>query len=151
MRPYTPAVNDNHVSDALDPIGASLAPGRDRRRWAWATGVLATVLVVVALAGVARVWSRTSDLERQLTVARRDTRAANAAGIALARRVSDMEHTVAALPVGPVPAGDASVGDASARAIARDISDLKDCVNAYMDTIGTWSTDVRSRYTYDRC
>jgi len=139
-------VNPNDGLDARDPIGASDAPEPVGRRMAVVVGVVAGVLVIAALVGVAWVSSRTSELERELTVARHDARSAKAAGAAMSRRVAEIEATVATPPSGP-----ATAGDDSSAAVASDIRDLTDCVNAYMDTIGTWSTDVRSRYTYDRC
>jgi uncharacterized phage infection (PIP) family protein YhgE len=61
------------------------------------------------------------------------------AGMAnLGSRIDDLEYGLSLIASG-------------IKAVSSNVDDLASCVNDYMDTIGRWSGNVYSRYTYYTC
>lgn len=109
-------------SDAV-PASSGSSSARSRVLPRIVVGLVSVILIgLLVIAGA--LWSRTHDLERDVAAMQRSARIAKA-------------H--------PAPA----TGDAAG--IEVDISKFKTCVNDYMATIGKWSANVGSRYTYDFC
>jgi hypothetical protein len=141
------------VTNPTDPAasepeaGAAPAPERvGSTRWRSVVALSIVALVIVALgAGLATVWSRTSDLEDDLAAASRGARDATVAGRRLTARVDDLANAVGDLPDAPASTG------GGVNAVKSDIATFKKCVNLYMDTIGAWSSNVESRFDYTFC
>ncbi|MGZ4714085.1 MAG: hypothetical protein ACXV9S_14050 [Acidimicrobiia bacterium] len=133
--PTAPAAHDDE-----DRVGAA-----GPRRRAWIAGGLAVVLVAALVVGLAAEWSRTSDLETRLATATRGARQARVAGDRLSARIDKLATSVGDLPDAPAGA------DGGVAAVKRDITTFKQCVNDYMKTIGTWSTNVNNQYHYTFC
>lgn len=137
----------------------SIVYGRLMRYGSLQVGVMAVVVGLIAPA------CSDPGLEGEVSAVREQLEELSAAQQALDARVADIEATVRTLEIPADASQEISLLGSELRSLSGQIEevadqvsdnefaidDLQRCVNEYMDTIGSWSSNVNSRYTYYYC
>lgn len=121
------------------------SPDRKAPRAGTWLAVIAGLVIVALVASNAALWLRLQDSREEVSKVQRQVVAIDPAsdldcsntsgwGVPICAQLDDMQSQI----------DDAANLEGS-------ISDLTDCVNAYMDTIGRWSYNINSHYTYRKC
>ena len=145
-------------------VGTTSGDTGTTRRRARSDAVLSVILLVTLTGFAISVYCGMVEVDEERETLRRETVSALSALSARVGRIErDVDEITDALPPDVTDSliGVAQVVDDLGRSVSTvrseldrvrlDVDGVRSCVNAYMDTIGRWSGNVASRYSYFYC